>query len=171
MSTSSPASVANPRGLRLLGQVAVFASVALAVYFGLSWFNQPVAAVWTDDYAAAVKQAQAENKKILLNFTGSDWCVNCTHLDDDVFSKPAFARYARSHYVLVTVDFPLQKKLPDNVAQQNQALQEKYAVPGYPTLVLLDSSEHKLNQIVGYNGSRLQAYLSHLDKDFAGSAP
>ena len=34
-------------------------------------------AVWTTNYHAAVAQAKREHKKILLNFTGSDWCVWC----------------------------------------------------------------------------------------------
>ena len=30
---------------------------------------------WTEDYAAAVTRAKQDHKLLLLNFTGSDWCV------------------------------------------------------------------------------------------------
>jgi len=68
-------------------------------------------------------QAKSEGKQVLLNFTGSDWCVNCFRLDDEVFSKPEFADYARSHYVLVTLDFPIKKELSEKVTKQNTDLQ------------------------------------------------
>ncbi len=119
--------------------------------------------VWTEDYAAAVKQAQAENKKILLDFTGSDWCENCFRLDDGVFSKPAFADYAKTHYVLVMVDFPLKKKLSEALTDQNTQLMGKYQVIGLPTVVLLDAQEHQLASIVGYGGQTPEKFLDALE--------
>ncbi len=119
--------------------------------------------VWTDNYAAALKQAKAENKKVLLNFTGSDWCVNCFRLDDEVFSKPEFADYARGRLVLVTVDFPLKKKLPDAVTAQNDALQVKYQVENSPTLILLDPDEHELAWIEGYHGEGAAGIVDELE--------
>jgi len=119
--------------------------------------------VWTDDYAAAVVQAKAEGKQVLLNFTGSDWCVNCFRLDDEVFSKPEFADYARSHYVLVTLDFPIKKELPDKVTKQNQDLQTKYAVANIPTLILLDAQEKQLALVQGYRGEGVNGLLDELN--------
>jgi protein disulfide-isomerase len=168
MSSDSSTGSAGRKAWRIFSGVGAAALAALAVYFTLAWLNRP--AVWTDDYAAAVRQAKAENKKILLNFTGSDWCPNCWRLDAEVFSRPVFARYARDHYVLVTLDFPLKKTLPDDVTKQNEALQQKYAVEGMPTLVLLDPAENKLSEIVGYDGKGPEALLAHLDKDYPAGA-
>jgi thioredoxin-related protein len=147
---------------------ALAASVALLAYAGVKWWNRPV--VWTTDYAAAVQQAKAENKKILLNFTGSDWCVNCDILDKEVFSTPAFARYARSHYVLVFLDFPAQLKLPDNVVKQNSELEDKYKVINTPTIVLLDANEKQVGFEEGYNRKGMDVFLMRLDKDYPGAA-
>src|ERR1019366_2897612 len=36
---------------------------------------------WLTDFAAAKQQAAGENKKMLLDFTGSDWCYFCKRLD------------------------------------------------------------------------------------------
>ena len=115
---------------------------------------------WPTNYAAAVSQAKAEHKKILLYFTGSDWCVNCFRLDDEVFSKPAFADYARDHLVQVELDFPIHKELPDDLTKQNEALQEKYQVENLPTLVLLDADEHELAWIQGYRGEGLAGLIA-----------
>jgi len=123
---------------------------------------------WTTNYANAVTQAKKENKKILLNITGSDWCPWCVKLDEDVFNTPEFGRYARSHYVLVTVDFPRKTKLPDALAKQNYLLKEKYAPDaGFPAIVLLGADEKPLNLLNGYLPGGPTRYLAALDKDFA----
>ncbi|HTB62046.1 MAG TPA: thioredoxin family protein [Opitutales bacterium] len=134
---------------------------ALAAAFLSGCAKAPL--VWTDDYAAALKQAKAENKKVLLNFTGSDWCVNCFRLDDEVFSQPKFADYARDRLVLVTVDFPLKKRLPDAVTAQNSDLQVKYQVENSPTLILIDPDEHELAWIEGYHGEGVAGIMDELD--------
>src|SRR5688572_1046208 len=94
---------------------------------------------WHTDLGAAQAKAYAENRFVLVNFTGSDWCSWCVRLKDEVFSKPEFERFAGNHLVLVEVDFPRRK--PQNPAQKqaNKALAEKYFVQGYPTVVVLNS--------------------------------
>jgi thioredoxin-related protein len=139
---------------------------AISVAFSLALLTactKQAPIVWTDDYTAAVLQSKAEGKQILLNFTGSDWCVNCFRLDDEVFSKPEFADYARDHYVLVTLDFPIKKELSEKVTQQNLALQAKYAVANIPTLILLDASEKQLAFVQGYRGEGVAGLLDELN--------
>ena len=152
----------------LIAWAALAVSAAFLGYAGVKWWNRP--AVWTTDYAAAVKQAKAENKKILLNFTGSDWCVNCGILDKDVFFKPAFARYARSHYVLVLLDFPIKTELPAALVKQNTELEDKYKVINTPTMVLLDANENQVGFEEGYNRKGMDDFLMRLDKDYPGAA-
>jgi len=127
--------------------------------------------VWTEDYAAAVKQAKAEKKKILLDFTGSDWCENCWRLDDGVFSKPAFADFAKTHYVLVTLDFPVKRKMPDNVSSQNAALMDKFKVQGLPSIVVLDADENQLAFMLGYRGEDTAKFIDELEHPTALTAP
>src|SRR4051812_22439384 len=66
-------------------------------------------AAWSEDYAAAVQRAQKENKVVLLDFTGSDWCPACIQLAKDVFGSSEFAAWAAKNVVLVEVDFPHEK--------------------------------------------------------------
>ncbi len=126
---------------------------------------------WTDNHADAVKQAKTTGKKILLYFTGSDWCINCWRLDDEVFSKPAFADYAAKNLILETVDLPIKLELPDEVLLQNLKLQEKYQAPNLPTLVLLDGEEKELAWMEGYRGEGVAGVIAELEHPKLTSAP
>jgi protein disulfide-isomerase len=87
---------------------------------------------WIDDLEKAKAQAKAENKKILLDFTGSDWCGWCKKLDAEVFSQPAFKDYAAKHLVLVEVDFPRSFQLPEATKKQNDELAKKFKIQRLP---------------------------------------
>ena len=113
-------------------------------------FANAAEANWTTDYNVALVKAKAEHKNVLLDFTGSDWCPWCIKLDKDVYEKPAFIEFAKKNLILVTVDFPQSKKLPANVKKQNDMLQEKFQVQGFPTTVILDSNGKTLGGFSGY---------------------
>jgi thioredoxin-related protein len=108
------------------------------------------AAEWTDNYAAAVAQAKKEHKVLLLDFEGSDWCVPCQLLEKEVLSTPKFKDYADKRLVLVRVDFPAKKELPDKVKIQNLELRDKYSINMFPTLIVLSADEAVLHQQSGY---------------------
>jgi len=98
-------------------------------------------APWLTSVPDALARAKKENKLVLLNFTGSDWCVACKAFDAETLSKPEFINYAKTNLVLVEVDFPFKKQQPAAEAEANQALQTKYKVEGYPTLIVLKPDE------------------------------
>ena len=79
-------------------------------------------AKWMDDYEAAVKLAKAENKLLLLDFTGSDWCGWCIKLKKEIFDQKEFVAYAEENLVLVELDFPRKKKLTESLQKQNKEL-------------------------------------------------
>jgi protein disulfide-isomerase len=105
---------------------------------------------WTTDYNAALAKARAENKLVLLDFTGSDWCEFCKLLEKQVLSQPEFEHYAYRNYILVRVDFPRGIRFRAWLKNQNDALAKKFRVGGYPTLVVLDPSGKELGRNVGY---------------------
>lgn len=49
---------------------------------------------WTMDFDAAVKLAGEKNLPLILNFTGSDWCGWCKLMDESVFSKREWQKFA-----------------------------------------------------------------------------
>lgn len=105
---------------------------------------------WGDNYKEALTTAAKENKKVLLDFTGSDWCGWCIRLKKETFDQPQFKEFADKTLVLVEVDFPQGKTLSPDVKKQNDALQEQFGVQGFPTLVLLDSQGKIIKQNGGY---------------------
>jgi thiol-disulfide isomerase/thioredoxin len=42
---------------------------------------------WLTDYEAAKAKAKSDNKLVLLEFTGSDWCGYCKRMQAEIFSK------------------------------------------------------------------------------------
>ena len=139
--------IAIPRFLMLL---AVGASVAVAA-------DGP----WLTDFDEAKKQAEKEDKAILMDFTGSDWCGWCIKLDKEVFSKKEFLDYARKNLVLVEVDFPRKKEIPEATKKQNAKLAKKYKIEGFPTIVLTDAKGKKFAK-TGYQEGGPKAYVKHL---------
>ena len=122
------------------------------------------AAEWTDNYAAAVAQAKKEHKVLLLNFTGSDWCIWCKRTDKEVFDTDRFKDFADKKLVLVTVDFPESKPISDTVKAQNGALKDKYAIEGFPTLIALSEDEKVLFTQVGYKDGGPDALIAQFPK-------
>src|SRR5438093_216309 len=70
---------------------------------------------WYTDYEKALEKAKAENKNVLLDFTGSDWCGWCMKMDKDVLKTKEFKEYASKNLVLVEVDFPQNKQQTNKV--------------------------------------------------------
>lgn len=116
---------------------------------------------WMTDFEAAQAKAAAEQKPLLLDFTGSDWCVWCIKLDKEVFSQTAFKDYAAEELVLVELDFPRAKEQSDELKAQNQALAEKYKIRGFPTILVL-SPDGELIERTGYQPGGADAYVQHI---------
>lgn len=109
-------------------------------------------AVWTESYQAATTRAQADNKLLLMDFTGSDWCPPCKKLKAEVFSKADFAEFTKDKFVLVEIDSPMQRKLPKDVVEQNDSLKEKYNITGFPTTLIADAQGKEIKRVVGFPG-------------------
>jgi thioredoxin-related protein len=90
--------------------------------------------VWYTELAKAQEQSKATHRPIFGFFTGSDWCGWCHKLQNDVFSKPEFVKWANEKVILLELDFPRRKQLPAEIVQQNNGLQQAFQVRGYPTV-------------------------------------
>jgi thioredoxin-related protein len=123
---------------------------ALLLFNAISLVPSPAAESWQTDYNAALAQAGKERKLVLLDFTGSDWCYPCIKLSKDIFSQADFKEFAAKNLVLVEVDFPARKALPDALKAQNDGLATKFGVDGFPTLVLIDAAGKEVARHVGY---------------------
>ncbi len=118
---------------------------------------------WLTNYDQAIKQAAAENKPVLMDFTGSDWCGWCIRLDKEVFSQPEFIEYAKANVVLLKLDFPQKKVLPAAEKAQNEKLGTKYQVEGFPTIIVIDATGKKLGEM-GYEAGGAKNWVALLQK-------
>lgn len=119
---------------------------------------------WITSFEEAKAKAQKENKDILINFTGSDWCTWCIRLAQEVFSEPGFAEYAKDKFVLVEADFPMNPQgQPEAIDPQHQQLADTYEFQGFPTIMLFDKQGRPFAQ-TGYQPGGPQAYNAHLEE-------
>jgi len=118
---------------------------------------------WYTDLDEAKAVAAKENKPLLVDFTGSDWCGYCIKLHAEVFDKPEFEAFAKN-YVLVELDFPNKKPQPPEEKAKNKATQAKFGVSGFPTVLLLDAKTGEAyGRQSGYGpGSGPKAYIEKL---------
>ena len=119
---------------------------------------------WTADIIEAIEQAEREDKMLLLNFTGSDWCGWCHKLEGEVFGTQEFETWAEDNLVRVFLDFPRGIDLSDETRQQNAVLQQMLGVAGYPTVWLLGSDLTPLLK-TGYQDGGPASYIAHLERD------
>jgi thioredoxin-related protein len=138
--------------------------IVTALTATILWQVKAADAVWLTDLPRAQAQARAENKIVLMDFSGSDWCPDCIQLKKKVFDTEKFQAYAATHAVLVDVDFPDKKDQSDDLKKANAKLKEKYNVEGFPTLIVLDSSGKEIGRQSGYDGSDPKAFIETLEK-------
>jgi thioredoxin-related protein len=117
---------------------------------------------WMTDWEAAKAKAIAENKPILINFTGTDWCGWCIRIEKEVFSRKEFQEYAAKNLILMEVDFPKKKEQSAELKSQNKALDKEFKIEGYPTIFLLDAEGKKISEDIGYREGGPEAYAKHL---------
>jgi thioredoxin-related protein len=119
---------------------------------------------WGTSLPKALTAAKKENKLVLMLFTGSDWCPACKTLDAEVFSKPEFSDYAKKNLVLDLVDFPAGKPQRPALKKANEALQERYNIDGFPTLILMKPNGKIVWQQTGYEGNGTAGLIKELEK-------
>jgi protein disulfide-isomerase len=116
---------------------------------------------WFTDAQAAQEKAGRENKFVLLDFTGSDWCGWCMKLRSEVFDQAQFASYAQEHLVMVEVDFPRHKPLDADQREANRRLAQKYHITGYPTIIVLIQDGQQVGR-TGYVSGGPPAFIAGL---------
>jgi len=119
-------------------------------------------AKWVENFSMAQYTAQATKKRLLLDFTGSDWCGWCIKLDKEVFDTPEFKAYAAKNLVLVKVDFPRSVPQSQELKKQNAELASRFSIEGYPTLIVLSPEGQVLGK-TGYQPGGPQVLINELE--------
>lgn len=116
---------------------------------------------WEENLETALQKAKQQNKAVLVNFTGSDWCIWCKRLSDEVFSKSEFEDFAKEKLILVKLDFPRDIEQSEETKIYNNNLAQRYGVQGFPTILLFNSSG-QLVLTTGYQPGGPINYINHL---------
>jgi thioredoxin-related protein len=119
---------------------------------------------WTTDLAKAKAEAKAQNKMVLMDFTGSDWCPPCKALHKNVLTSKEFKDFADKNLVLVEVDFPRNKEQSAELKKANRKLSEQFEIRGYPPIIVLSSDGKELKKQVGYGGQSAKDFVAELEK-------
>lgn len=117
--------------------------------------------LWTEDYAAALARAKSEQRFVLLNFSGSDWCGWCKKMDEEIFKRTAFKNFARANLVCVLLDYPTGKTQRPEIRRQNEKLESAFRIEGFPTIILLDPDGKPIAR-TGYRRGGAESYVTHL---------
>jgi thioredoxin-related protein len=120
---------------------------------------------WLVDFNQGLKQAREDNKFILLNFSGSDWCGPCIRMHKDIFDDKDFMSFANDRLVLVNADFPRLKKnqLSKDQQQQNDKLADGYNPEGhFPYTVLLDTTGKVIKAWDGFPEESVPAFVNEI---------
>jgi thiol:disulfide interchange protein DsbD len=117
-----------------------------------------------DDLENGIAFAKAENKPILIDFTG--WtCVNCRKMEERVWSEPEVLQLLKEEFVLVSLYLDESKPLPEDeqitslttgkklrtVGNKWSAFQiDRYGVNVQPYYAIIDAEGNDLVEPVGY---------------------
>ena len=131
----------------------------------LFWCALLKAQQWEPSFEKAQTKAAAENKKVLLVFSGSDWCIPCIRLEDKVWKSQEFINYAESSLYLYRADFPKRKKnqLPVDKKAENEALAALYNIKGYFPWVVVFSASGKAVGAFAYEDKAVSEYLKAIE--------
>lgn len=96
---------------------------------------------WAPFSEAALAEAKAEGRPVLIDFLSKVWCAACREMEEKTFSDAGVQAALYSHRLLaVDVD-----KHPEA-----KALQKRYGVYGIPTLVLVGPDGGETGRMVGF---------------------
>jgi thioredoxin-related protein len=128
-----------------------------AIVFGCSKSAANDGLSWESNLETALQKAKTENKAVLVNFTGSDWCQWCIKLSNEVFSQPDFEKYAEENLILVKLDFPKSIEQSNETKMYNNSLAQKIwsSRISYSLIIQLNWGVSSANRLSARWGSNL----------------
>ncbi|MEZ4391840.1 MAG: cytochrome c biogenesis protein CcdA [Polyangiales bacterium] len=127
----------SQRARKVLG----VALAALGAVWTVSWSPTPDSLTWRQDARAAVAQARADRRPVLIDF-GAAWCAACEELKHQTFTDARVRREA-ARFTAVMVD-------ATEPTPEIDALQRDYRVRGLPTVILLDAQGREAARVTEF---------------------
>lgn len=116
------------------------------------------------DYEKGMAYAKAQNKPVLMDFTGFA-CVNCRKMEDYVWSDPSVMSILKNDVVLISLYVDVKQELPESEQYISETTGKKiktignkwsdfqmknYHANAQPYYIIIDKDENHLNEAVGY---------------------
>lgn len=107
---------------------------------------------WQTDFEKVKKQAQNDDKLILIYFTGSDWNKACQRLNKEFFYTKKFKDLASENLILLRINKPRRSNLISEYQKSsNEELSKKYDQKVFPTVILVDADGKEIGRVESYN--------------------
>lgn len=120
---------------------------------------------WQTDFEEAKQVAIEQDKKILMVFSGSDWCAPCIKLKKKILITEEFQGFEEENIVVLYLDFPKRKKnrLSKEMMKKNESLAEQYNRSGmFPNILLVENDGAVIKRL-NYDGQTPNEFINELE--------
>ncbi|MDF1516711.1 MAG: thioredoxin family protein [Lutibacter sp.] len=90
-------------------------------------------------FSEALIEAKKQDKFLFMNVYAT-WCIPCKHLKETTFKDEKAGAYFNSNFINVSIDAD---------SREGKKIVDKYAVRGYPTLLILDARGNLIARNIG----------------------
>ena len=114
---------------------------------------------------SSLTKAKQEHKKVLLYFSGSDWCAPCIKFKKTFIQNETFQSFASENLIVVNADFPRLKKnaLSAEQTTENEKLADKYNANGiFPLVLVLDENGKVIKKWEKLPDETIDTFLAQL---------
>jgi thiol:disulfide interchange protein len=127
-------------------------ALGLGVFFGIQALTRSVESVsgsivWLHNEQEAFAAANKSNKPILVD-AWAEWCEACKKMDVTTFVDPSVVKEISDNWIALKFDLT-------EATDVNTEIQERYELPGLPTLTLLPPNANLKSKIAvsGYSSA------------------
>jgi thiol-disulfide isomerase/thioredoxin len=102
---------------------------------------------WLLDFEAAKAEAARDKKRILILFTGTDWCGPCQEFQAQVAQNPQFLQTFSPSFVFLKINWLRNTPQPPAEAAQAARLRQQYGIASFPSLLVLAADGTQLTRV------------------------
>jgi len=142
------------KAMKASALVLLLAGVGLRFgWVGAPRSDRPFQIPWLHDEKMAVQQSRDTGKPLLIDFF-AEWCAACKELDVHTWTDPVVAKEVADRFVPLKVD--ATEETPEN-----EHLQQKYGVPGLPTVLMMACRDERPPEcaVPGEGPTRITGFL------------